>query len=143
VSAADVKKLNEGGFFTVEAVAYSTKKQLMAVKGISEQKADKLIVEASKLVPMGFTTASDLHKARGDIVQISTGSAELDKLLEGGMETGSITEIFGEFRTGKCVLCDPDSAVDGSLFQILTLPSCCNRQNSALPPALCHVPAAL
>ncbi len=33
--------------------------------------------------------------------QITTGSKELDKLLNGGMETGSITELFGEFRTGK------------------------------------------
>jgi DNA repair protein RAD51 len=94
VSAADVKKLNEAGFFTVESIAYSTKKQLLAVKGISEAKADKLLAEASKLVPMGFTTASDLHKAREGIVQISTGSAELDKLLEGGMETGSITGML-------------------------------------------------
>ena len=50
---------------------------------------------------MGFTTASDLHKAREGIIQVSTGSAELDKLLDGGIETGSLTEIFGEFRTGK------------------------------------------
>ena len=33
------------------------------------------------------------------------GSKELDKLLQGGIETGSITEIFGEFRTGKTQLC--------------------------------------
>jgi len=52
-----------------------------------------------------FTTASDLHKEREGLLQISTGSAELDKLLEGGMETGSITEIFGEFRTGKTQIC--------------------------------------
>ena len=32
--------------------------------------------------------------------QITTGSKELDKLLNGGFETGSITELFGEFRTG-------------------------------------------
>lgn len=30
---------------------------------------------------------------------------ELDKLLGGGVETGSITEIFGEFRTGKTQIC--------------------------------------
>lgn len=34
-----------------------------------------------------------------------TGSAELDKLLGGGIETGSVTELFGEFRTGKTQLC--------------------------------------
>ena len=37
--------------------------------------------------------------------QITTGSKELDKLLNGGIETGSITELFGEFRTGKSQLC--------------------------------------
>jgi len=36
---------------------------------------------------------------------LTTGSKELDKLLGGGIETGSITEIFGEFRTGKTQLC--------------------------------------
>eukprot|EP01114_Cavostelium_apophysatum_P007084 TRINITY_DN1878_c0_g1_i1.p1 TRINITY_DN1878_c0_g1~~TRINITY_DN1878_c0_g1_i1.p1 ORF type:complete len:348 (+),score=77.74 TRINITY_DN1878_c0_g1_i1:105-1148(+) len=105
ISSADVKKLYEAGFHTVESVAYSTKKALIAIKGISEQKADKLAQEASKLIPMGFTTATELHKQRQDIIQISTGSRDLDKLLEGGFETGSITEIFGEFRTGKTQLC--------------------------------------
>ena len=32
---------------------------------------------------------------------ITTGSSDLDNLLGGGIETGSLTEIFGEFRTGK------------------------------------------
>ena len=42
------------------------------------------------------------HRA---LVTLTTGSIELDKLLEGGVETGSITEVFGEFRTGKTQLC--------------------------------------
>jgi hypothetical protein len=37
-------------------VAYTTKKQLLEIKGISEAKADKLLAESSKMVPMGFTT---------------------------------------------------------------------------------------
>ena len=40
-----------------------------------------------------------------DVISICTGSQELDRLLGGGIETGSITEIFGEFRTGKTQLC--------------------------------------
>jgi len=93
------------GFHTVEAVAYSTKKALIAVKGISEAKADKLLAEASKLIPMGFTTATEMHRQRQDIIHVTTGSKDLDKLLEGGFETGSITGLFGEFRTGKTQLC--------------------------------------
>ena len=52
-------------------------------------------------MPMGFTTATEFHQKRSEIIQITTGSKELDKLLGGGIETGSITEMFGEFRTGK------------------------------------------
>jgi DNA repair protein RAD51 len=62
-------------------------------------------MEAYKLIPMGFTTASEFHIKRSEIIQLTTGSKELDKLLQGGIETGSITELFGEFRTGKTQLC--------------------------------------
>ena len=34
-----------------------------------------------------------------------TGCKGLDDLLKGGIETGSITELYGEFRTGKTQLC--------------------------------------
>ncbi|OWK57552.1 DNA repair protein RAD51 1 [Lonchura striata] len=105
INANDVKKLEEAGFHTVEAVAYAPKKELLNIKGISEAKADKILAEAAKLVPMGFTTATEFHQRRSEIIQITTGSKELDKLLQGGIETGSITELFGEFRTGKTQLC--------------------------------------
>ncbi len=105
INNADVKKLQAAGFMTVEAVAYATLKSLLAVKGISEIKANKILMEASKLVPMGFTTAAEFHKTRQNIVWVHTGSKELDKLLGGGIETGSLTELFGEFRTGKTQLC--------------------------------------
>eukprot|EP00966_Prymnesium_polylepis_P190051 4404311-Prymnesium_polylepis.1 len=54
---------------------------------------------------MGFTTATEVHMQRQDICHLTTGGKELDGLLKGGIETGSITEIFGEFRTGKTQLC--------------------------------------
>nr|CAB3265405.1 DNA repair protein RAD51 homolog 1-like [Phallusia mammillata] len=105
ISANDIRKLQEHGYHSVEALAYAPKKELVSVKGISEAKADKIIIEAAKLVPMGFTTATEFHQRRSEIIQITTGSKELDKLLQGGFETGSITEIFGEFRTGKTQIC--------------------------------------
>ncbi|XP_050070475.1 DNA repair protein RAD51 homolog A [Anopheles maculipalpis] len=105
ITNGDIKKLTEAGFHTVESVAYTPKKHLLAIKGISEAKADKILQEASKHVPMGFTTATEYHQKRSEIIQLTTGSKELDKLLGGGIETGSITEVFGEFRTGKTQLC--------------------------------------
>ncbi|XP_058055521.1 DNA repair protein RAD51 homolog 1 [Anopheles bellator] len=105
ITSGDVKKLAEAGFHTIEAVAFAPKKQLLAIKGISEAKADKILQEATKQIPMGFTTATEYHQKRSEIIQLTTGSKELDKLLGGGIETGSITEMFGEFRTGKTQLC--------------------------------------
>ncbi|KAF2068943.1 hypothetical protein CYY_009738 [Polysphondylium violaceum] len=105
ITAQDLKKLQENGIHTVSGLAFSTKKTLCAIKGLSEQKADKLLAEAQKLVPMGFTTATEFNKQRSEFLQITTGSKDLDKLLDGGIETGSITELFGEFRTGKTQIC--------------------------------------
>lgn len=50
ISASDVKKLRENGYHTVEAVAYAAKKALLTVKGISEAKADKLLVEGTVFI---------------------------------------------------------------------------------------------
>lgn len=105
INAGDIKKLVEAGYHTIEAIAFAPKKHLITIKGVSEAKADKILAEAAKLVPMGFTTATEFHQKRSEIIQLTTGSKELDRLLGGGIETGSITEIFGEFRTGKTQLC--------------------------------------
>jgi len=43
INAGDIKKLEEAGFHTVEAVAFTPKKHLIIVKGLSEAKVDKII----------------------------------------------------------------------------------------------------
>ena len=58
-----------------------------------------------KIIPLGFQSATEVHARRSELVCITTGSKQLDTLLAGGVETGAITELFGEFRTGKSQLC--------------------------------------
>ncbi|CAK5025761.1 unnamed protein product [Meloidogyne enterolobii] len=101
----DIKKLRAHGFYTVESVAFAPRKELEKVNGIGEQKVEKIYGEAKKLVPMSFTLASVVHVKRSQLILIETGSRELNRLLGGGIETSSITEVFGEFRTGKSQLC--------------------------------------
>lgn len=43
IAAMDVKKLRDAGLCTVEAVAYTPRKDLLQIKGISEAKVDKII----------------------------------------------------------------------------------------------------
>lgn len=107
IAKADIAKLKAGGYHTIESIAHSTLRKLTDVKGISDQKAMKLkeIIKANNLVCLGFQTASSRLEGLRDLIMISTGSQELDNLLGGGIETGSLTEVFGEFRTGKTQLC--------------------------------------
>ena len=42
IAAADVKKLREGGINTVDSLAHASKKELLAIKGISEAKVEKV-----------------------------------------------------------------------------------------------------
>lgn len=44
ITSGDIKKLEEAGYHTVESVAFAPRKYLTQIKGISEAKADKLIV---------------------------------------------------------------------------------------------------
>ncbi|CEI88498.1 Putative DNA repair protein RAD51 [Rhizopus microsporus] len=105
VALSDVKKLQAAGFYTLESIAYSPKKAVLAIKGLSEAKVDKIYKEVNMMIDTGFTTAMEIHSRRNEMIYITTGSKELDRALGGGIETGSITELFGEFRSGKSQLC--------------------------------------
>ena len=115
ISANDVKKLVDAGFYTIEGVAYTPKKALLAVKGISEAKADKILAEVVKLVPMGFTTATEFHQKRSEIIQVTTGSKELDKLLQ-GMTLSLTSVIFSHHIIMFLLLCKHCSSVSFLVF---------------------------
>jgi hypothetical protein len=101
INAADVLKLKAAGLHTVGRVLATPSKALLAIKGISDAKVEKIMEAARKLVPSGFLSGTEVLLKFKSRIKITTGSKELDALLGGGYETGSITEIFGEFRTGK------------------------------------------
>lgn len=48
IGPADLKRLQEAGFCTVESIAFAPRKSLLAVKGISDAKADKLAVSSPR-----------------------------------------------------------------------------------------------
>jgi len=94
------EKLRSSGFKTVESIATASIGQLKEV-GLGESSAIKLINSAQENINMGFETGLDLKKKREAIGKLSTGSAELDALLGGGVETQAITELFGKYGSGK------------------------------------------
>jgi DNA repair protein RadA len=73
--------------------------------------ASKLVANARKLLTehgvlsKEFSTADDLLEKRRKISSYSTGSDKFDTFLNGGFETQAITEIAGEYGSGKSQIC--------------------------------------
>lgn len=105
--SGDIKRLAEAGYHTVDSLTMTSRRALAKVKGISDTKCDKIMEAAGKLCPrrLQFVTAAELRLDRQERVKhITTGSKELDRILGGGIETGSITMVYGEHRCGKTQL---------------------------------------
>ncbi len=101
VGTATSDKLSESGYKTVESIAVAAVGELMDATGMTESSCKKLIMAASDNMDMGFETAAKLMERKSTIGKITTGSEELDKLFDGGIETQSITEFYGRYGSGK------------------------------------------
>lgn len=104
VGEATLKKLKDSGIISIRLLAMYPLSRLMDDAGIGEKTAEKLIKAAQDIEQMGFKSADVIWEKRKVMRRISTGGQNLDDLLGGGLETGAVTELFGEFRTGKTQL---------------------------------------
>lgn len=96
--------LAKAGFKTVQSIATASSIELMDA-GVGEGTAKKLIEAARKSLEIKFIPADELAKIYAERRKITTGCTSLDRLLEGGIETHSITEFYGEFGAGKSQIC--------------------------------------
>ncbi len=101
VGPATAKRLLEAGFTTLESIAMSTPAELAMYAGIGETVAQKIIQAARKKLNIDVMSAYEYYQQRKTVQRITTGSKALDELLGGGVETQSITEIYGPYGSGK------------------------------------------
>ncbi|MFX0069917.1 MAG: DNA repair and recombination protein RadA [Candidatus Hermodarchaeota archaeon] len=104
VGDATIKKLIDAGIVSIRTLAMMPLAKLMEDAGIGEKTAEKIIKAAQDIEKMGFHSAEEIWEKRKVLKRISTGSQNFDDLIGGGIETGALTELFGEFRTGKTQL---------------------------------------
>ena len=64
-------------------IAHATLRKLLEVKGISEQKAQKIkeIIKTTEIVKIGFQTATTRLSAMKDMIFISTGAYNFNLIL--------------------------------------------------------------
>ena len=101
VGEKTAQKLRDAGFGDMMRLATATAKELSVKVEIGEGVAAKVIEAARKAEKIDFETAFDVMQRREDVGRITTGSQGLDALIGGGVETQSITEVYGEFGSGK------------------------------------------
>ncbi|MBD3230983.1 MAG: DNA repair and recombination protein RadA, partial [Candidatus Lokiarchaeota archaeon] len=94
----------ESGYTSVESISVAPVREIADLTGIGEKVIQKLVSNARNFLEINFRSARNLWKKQQSILRITTGSEKLDELLNGGIETRSITEVFGEYATGKTQL---------------------------------------
>ena len=102
VGPATGDKLVDAGFESYQSIAVASPGELSNTADIGESSASDIINAARDAADVGgFETGAAVLERREQIGKLSWQIDEVDDLLGGGMETQSITEVYGEFGAGK------------------------------------------
>ena len=111
IGPATKTSLKEAGFRSIKDLVIRGPTDIAEATGIAIEKCTLLcnrareILEEIGILDKPFTTANEIYEKRKSEYRISTGSKNLDELLDGGIETRAITELYGEYGTGKTQVC--------------------------------------
>lgn len=104
---ASIKALNAEGIYSTFQLIHKNPVWLKDVTGIDKDKAGDVFKQIrDRFIEEGLLleqemTVTQLLDERKKVPRIQTGCKAIDHLLKGGVEVGSITEIFGENGAGK------------------------------------------
>lgn len=101
VGEKTAEKLNDAGYASLQSIAAMSAAQLQEAADIGEKTANGVISAARDELDLGFSTGTEKLEERESIRKIPTSSSEFDDLLDGGIESNGITELYGEFGSGK------------------------------------------
>lgn len=102
VGPATAEKLIDAGYMTYKSIASENESELANTADIGDNTAVDIVRAAREEAEIGgFNSAMDISDKRQNITKISTLVPDLDNMLEGGIESQSITEFYGGFGAGK------------------------------------------
>lgn len=98
-------KLRAAGFTTIEAIAVTPPIEIVEKTNLGLSTVLKIQESARRMLSADFKTALEVYEQRKNMRRCTTGSKKLDEILGGGVETQAITELIGEYGSGKTQLC--------------------------------------
>lgn len=106
VGPAAAKRLREAFITTAEILSVQNPNELQTMTKLGEATVAKIIRNARDVTgKFGFKSGIELEKHQAETPRLKFGLESLDKKLFGGMEVGSIVELYGSARGGKTFLC--------------------------------------
>lgn len=106
VGPAVAKKLREAYVTTAELLAVQNPIELQKKTKIGEGTTLKVIKNARQLVgKFGFRSGLEIEEEMATKPRLKTGIEKMDEAMLGGIEVGSIVELFGPARGGKTMWC--------------------------------------
>ena len=111
VGPVTTKKLTDAGIHNIMDLVVRGPVEVAEITGMDKETAEKIVNKARQqlveegLIAKDFVSATEIYKRRQDIGKISTGTNCLDLLFDGGVETQALTEVYGEFGSGKTQFC--------------------------------------
>ena len=102
VGPATADKLVESGFDSYQGIAVASPGELSNTTDIGGNTAADIINAAREAADVGgFKSGTSILDRREEIGKLRWLVDEVDDLIGGGVETQSITEVYGEFGVGK------------------------------------------
>nr|AAD16062.1 recombination/repair protein RadA [Halobacterium salinarum] len=102
VGPPTTEKLRDSGFDAFQILTVANSAELSNTADIGESTAADVIQAAREAADVGgFETGATVLEPREQIGKLTWNIPEVDDLLGGGVETQSITEVYGEFGAGK------------------------------------------
>ncbi|WP_049934061.1 DNA repair and recombination protein RadA, partial [Halarchaeum acidiphilum] len=102
VGPATAEKLRDAGYDSYQSIAVASPGELSNTGDVGESSAGDIIQSAREHADIGgFESGTAVLERREQIGKLSWNISEVDDLLGGGVETQSITEVYGEFGAGK------------------------------------------
>lgn len=98
-------KLREAGYTTIESIIVAPPREIMDKTGIGYNVILKIQEAARSMLSIDFETAAEIYERKKTLKKCTTGSKKLDEILGGGIETQAITELIGEYGSGKTQIC--------------------------------------
>ncbi|MEM1582549.1 MAG: DNA repair and recombination protein RadA [Candidatus Bathyarchaeia archaeon] len=98
-------KLKEAGYPTIESIIVTPPGEIMEKTGIGYNTILKIQEAARNILAIDFKTAEEVYERKKTMRKCTTGSKKLDEILGGGIETQALTELIGEFGSGKTQIC--------------------------------------